>query len=75
MTGAVEGYSRDGAKEAIERAGGKATGSVSAKTFCVVVGEAPGASKLSKAESLGIPMVPANAFAQLLVTGDLPNTT
>ena len=75
VTGAVEGYSRDGAKEAIERAGGKATGSVSAKTFCVVVGEAPGASKLSKAESLGIPMVPANAFAQLLATGDLPNTT
>jgi DNA ligase (NAD+) len=73
VTGAVEGYSRDGANEAIEQAGGKATGSVSAKTFCVVIGEAPGASKLAKAESLGIPTVSSEAFAHLLATGRLPD--
>lgn len=73
VTGAVPGYSRDGANEAIEQAGGKATGSVSAKTFCVIVGEAPGASKLSKAESLGIAMINADRFEEFLRTGEIPN--
>ena len=73
VTGAVEGFTRDGANEAIERAGGKATGSVSAKTYCVVIGEAPGASKVTKAETLGIPMVGADAFAELLATGEIPS--
>jgi len=58
---------------AVEAAGGKATGSVSKKTFCVVVGEAPGAAKITKAESLGIPMVPGDRFADLLATGALPD--
>ena len=35
--------------------GGKSPGSVSKKTFALVVGDAPGASKLKKAEELGIP--------------------
>ena len=73
VTGAVAGYTRDGAQAAVEAAGGKATGSVSKKTFCVVVGEAPGAAKITKAESLGIPMVPGDRFADLLVTGALPD--
>jgi DNA ligase (NAD+) len=72
VTGSVPGMTRDEAEEAVERAGGKATGSVSKKTFCVVVGEAPGASKVTKAESLGIPMVDAGSFAALLATGELP---
>jgi len=72
VTGAVEGYTREGAEEAVELAGGKATGSVSKKTFCVVVGSAPGSSKVTKAETLGIPMVPASSFAELLATGEIP---
>jgi DNA ligase (NAD+) len=42
---------------------------VSKKTYCVVVGEAPGASKLTKARDLAIPMVPAAEFEILLDTG------
>ena len=66
VTGAVEGYTRDGAEEAIVARGGTSPGSVSKKTYCVVVGEAPGASKLSKARDLAIPMVPAAEFDDLL---------
>ncbi len=69
VTGAVEGYTRDGAEEAIVARGGTSPGSVSKKTYCVVVGEAPGASKLSKARDLAIPMVPASEFEILLETG------
>ncbi len=52
VTGSLEGFSRDEAKEAILARGGKAAGSVSKKTTAVVVGENPG-SKADKAESLG----------------------
>ena len=72
VTGAVPGFTREGAQAAVEAAGGKATGSVSKKTWCVVVGEAPGASKITKAETLGIAMVAAESFADLLATGELP---
>ena len=53
---------------AIEARGGTSPGSVSKKTFCVVVGESPGAAKLTKAESLGVPIVPAARFDVLLAT-------
>jgi DNA ligase (NAD+) len=69
VTGAVEGYTRDGAEEAIVARGGTSPGSVSKKTYCVVVGESPGASKLTKARDLAIPMVPAAEFEILLDTG------
>ena len=72
VTGSVPGYSREEAEEAIMVRGGKSPGSVSKKTFALVVGDAPGASKLKKAEELGIPMVPADAFASLLESGALP---
>jgi DNA ligase (NAD+) len=72
VTGAVPGYTRDGAQAAVEAAGGKVTGSVSKKTWCVVVGDAPGASKITKAESLGIPLVSSEHFAELLSSGELP---
>jgi DNA ligase (NAD+) len=52
--------------------GGTSPGSVSKKTFALVVGDAPGASKLKKAEELDIPIVPAEGFAALLETGSLP---
>lgn len=74
VTGAVEGYSREDAELAIAARGGTSPGSVSKKTCCVVVGDAPGASKVSKARELGIPMIPASAFAALLETGSWSTT-
>ena len=67
-----ERYSREEAELAIKARGGKSPGSVSAKTFAVVVGEAPGASKIAKAEELGLPILDDAGFEQLLATGNLP---
>ena len=72
VTGTLEHYNREETEEAIKSRGGKAPGSVSKKTTAVVVGEAPGASKLTKAEQLGIPIIDEAAFEQLLATGELP---
>ncbi len=68
VTGSLEGFSRDSAKEAIIERGGKAAGSVSKKTDWVVVGENAG-SKAAKAEELGIPMLDEAQFRTLLETG------
>ncbi|WP_461184031.1 NAD-dependent DNA ligase LigA [Trueperella pyogenes] len=62
VTGAIEGFTRDGVAEAIAKAGGKATGSVSKKTSVVVIGENPGASKTTKAKTLGIETWTAEEF-------------
>lgn len=69
VSGTLEGFSRDGAKEAIEAAGGKSTSSVSAKTTALVVGESPGAAKLSKAQELGVPVIDEATFVRLLAEG------
>jgi len=74
VTGSVEGYTRDGAEEAIVARGGTSPGSVSKKTYCVVVGDAPGASKVSRASELAIPMIPASEFSTLLSTGTWSTT-
>ncbi len=68
VTGSLEGFSRDEAKEAILARGGKAAGSVSKKTTAVVVGENPG-SKADKAESLGVPVLDEAGFRDLLARG------
>jgi DNA ligase (NAD+) len=73
VTGSVPGYTREEAEEAILARGGKSPGSVSKKTFALVVGDAPGASKLKKAEELEIPIVPADRFEALLGSGALPD--
>ena len=70
VTGSLEGYSRDSAKEAIIERGGKAAGSVSKKPDYVVIGANAG-SKAAKAEELGIPMLSETQFAQLLATGTI----
>jgi DNA ligase (NAD+) len=72
VTGTLEGFSREEAEAAIKDRGGKSPGSVSAKTFAVVVGSEPGASKLTKAEALGIPVLDLAGFLHLLETGELP---
>ncbi|WP_280497353.1 NAD-dependent DNA ligase LigA [Nocardia farcinica] len=68
VTGSLQGFSRDGAKEAILARGGKAAGSVSKKTAFVVVGDAPGA-KAAKAEELGVPILDEEGFVRLLAEG------
>ena len=72
VTGSLEGFSRDTVEETIKAHGGKAPGSVSKKTTAVVIGEAPGAAKLTKAQELGVPILDEEAFVKLLETGDLP---
>ena len=72
VTGTLEGWSREEAEDAITSRGGKSPGSVSKKTTAVVLGETPGAAKVAKAESLGVPLLDEPAFAHLLETGELP---
>ncbi|MGW4635716.1 NAD-dependent DNA ligase LigA [Nocardia sp. NPDC004415] len=68
VTGSLQGFTRDGAKEAILVRGGKAAGSVSKKTAFVVIGDAPG-SKAAKAEELGVPILDEDGFRRLLDGG------
>ena len=75
VTGTLEGFNREEAEAAIKDRGGKSPGSVSAKTFAVVVGAEPGASKLTKAEALGVPVLDEAGFRHLLDTGELPAST
>lgn len=71
ISGSLENFSRDGAKEAVTSRGGKSPGSVSKKTLALVLGDSPGASKITKAEELGIPVIDEAAFITLLETGSL----
>ena len=68
LTGTLSHFTRDEAKEAIEALGGKVTGSVSAKTDFVVVGENPG-SKHDKALALGVEVLGEAQFEQLVSKG------
>ncbi|HDH26871.1 MAG TPA: NAD-dependent DNA ligase LigA, partial [Actinobacteria bacterium] len=68
LTGRLEGWSREEAKEAIEARGGTVVGSVSKSTSVVVAGDSPG-SKLARAQSLGIPVIDAEGFERLLARG------
>ena len=69
ITGALEGFTRDSAAEAVTSRGGKVSGSVSKKTSFVVVGEGPG-SKYERALELKVPVLSgAGAFTTLLEAG------
>ncbi|CNF95024.1 polydeoxyribonucleotide synthase [NAD+] [Mycobacterium tuberculosis] len=68
ITGSLEEYSRDSATEAVQRLGGKVSGSVSKKTGFVVVGDNPG-SKYDKAVKLGVPVLAEDGFRVLLAEG------
>jgi len=72
VTGGLEGFTRETVEAAIKARGAKSPGSVSKKTFAVVLGEDPGASKLAKATDLGIPTIDEAALVVLLETGELP---
>jgi DNA ligase (NAD+) len=67
-TGSLDGYTREGALEAIIAAGGKAASSVSKKTDFVAAGPGAG-SKLAKAEQLGVTIIDAEQFRRLVESG------
>jgi len=65
LTGTLPTLTREAAKERIEAAGGKVSGSVSKKTSYVVAGEEAG-SKLANAEKLGVPVLDEAALLKML---------
>ncbi|OQR63668.1 DNA ligase (NAD(+)) LigA [Streptomyces maremycinicus] len=68
VTGTLEHFTRDGAKDALQNQGAKVTGSVSKKTSFVVVGDNPG-SKYDKAMQLKVPVLNEDGFTVLLEQG------
>ncbi|WNE99056.1 NAD-dependent DNA ligase LigA [Streptomyces luomodiensis] len=68
VTGTLQSYTRDGAKEALQSRGAKVTGSVSKKTDFVVVGDNPG-SKYDKAVQVKVPVLDEGGFGVLLEQG------
>jgi DNA ligase (NAD+) len=68
VTGTLEHFTRDGAKDALQSRGAKVTGSVSKKTSFVVVGDSPG-SKYDKAMQLKVPVLNEDGFNVLLEQG------
>ncbi len=74
VSGGLTDFSRDEVQTAIKSRGGKSPGSVSKKTTALVLGENPGASKVTKAEELGIPVLNEAQFVELLETGIVPES-
>ena len=66
VTGTLESMSREEATAALEARGAKVTGAVSKKTTGLVVGEEPGAAKLTKAQRDGVPLLAEPDFLALL---------
>ena len=71
VTGTLVAFGREQAERAIKDRGGKSAGSVSAKTYALVVGEEPGSAKVKKATELNVPRIDEAAFVRLLDTGEL----
>lgn len=66
VSGVFRNFSRDGIKEAIERNGGKVSGSISSKTSYVVAGEGMGPAKRAKAEELKVPVIDEDEFTRMI---------
>jgi DNA ligase (NAD+) len=66
LTGTLETLTRDEAKEVIENAGGKVTGSVSRNTDYLVAGASPG-SKLKRAQELGVDIIDEQTLMKLMM--------
>ncbi len=73
VTGTLPTLSRQEAEALIARNGGKASGSVSKKTAYVLAGEAAG-SKLTKARSLGVPVIDEAEFLRMIDQKETPET-
>lgn len=70
FTGKLERFTREAAEEAVQKLGGKASGSVSKATSYVVAGPGAG-SKLAKAEQLGVEVLDEEGFLAMLPEGTL----
>jgi len=68
ITGTLEDYTRDDAAAALEALGAKVANSVSGKTTGLIVGEEPGASKLTKAQRTGVALLDEAALRDLLAS-------
>jgi DNA ligase (NAD+) len=66
VSGVFRNFSRDGIKEAIERHGGKVSGSISKKTTFVVAGADMGPAKRTKADELGVPVIDEEEFSRMI---------
>jgi DNA ligase (NAD+) len=66
ITGTLERWTREEAQAELEARGAKVTGSVSKKTTGLIVGEEPGASKLTKAQQVGVALLGEEELAELL---------
>lgn len=73
VTGTLAALSRDRAVEAIKARGGTSPGSVSKRTTYLVAGTEPGATKVAKAEELGVPILDEAAFLAVLEPGPAPS--
>lgn len=71
LTGSLEHYDRSTAEDLLKEYGAKCSGSVSKKTSYVIAGSKAG-SKLTKAQSLGIPVLDEDALVQIIETGQIP---
>jgi DNA ligase (NAD+) len=71
VTGTFSSYSRQEAEAAIKARGGKASGSVSKKTYVLVTGSSPGESKIAAAINYGVPIISEDSFESLLSTGKI----
>jgi hypothetical protein len=69
ITGDFQEFTREEAEMAIKNRGGKSPGSISKKTYALVVGALPGEVKLATANELNIPLVDVNTFLRILETG------
>ncbi len=67
VSGVFQHFSREGIKEAIEKNGGKVSGSISSKTNYVVAGEGMGPAKRTKAEQLGVKVIGEEEFQAMIV--------
>ena len=66
ITGTLEAYTREEAAAALEALGAKVSDSVSKKTTAVIAGEAPGASKIARAQSAGVPILTEAQLRELV---------
>ncbi len=71
LTGSLDSLTREEAGEALKAWGAKVSGSVSKKTSYLVAGAKAG-SKLTKAQSLGVPVLDEEALLHIIQTGEKP---
>jgi DNA polymerase-3 subunit epsilon len=74
ITGEFAEFSREQGQEAVVRRGGKATSSISKRTYALIAGSGAGPSKLERASSMGVPILNFEEFRKLLQSGTLPKS-